>query len=176
VIVDGQRSVGVRQRPSLDARTMHGPRCLPDARSVSAWLRCGEDFLYVFKGARSAPGAWRRGPSWARCPRSGIECELSDPACGRARFARGDSGHCRSARSALGRRRPRRAAGTRDPGHRPHQVAAITPTVRGPHMTPRHTPALQREAAKVSLPVASKSLPIPGASHCLSRPEPVKGA
>ena len=61
------------------------------------------------------------------------------------------------------------------PGTGPHQLAAVTPTGRGPRRTPRQLPALQHEAAKAHSGVPVRS-PIPGADHCLSRPEPVKGA
>jgi hypothetical protein len=61
------------------------------------------------------------------------------------------------------------------PGTGPHQLAAVTPTRQDrarPHAVlaaPRH------KAAKAHSYVPVRS-PIPGADHCLSRPEPVKGA
>jgi hypothetical protein len=60
------------------------------------------------------------------------------------------------------------------PGTGPHQLAAVTPTGCGPRRTQRPTADARHETTKATaVPVAS---PIPGADHCLSRPEPVKGA
>ena len=61
------------------------------------------------------------------------------------------------------------------PGTDPHQLAAVTHTGRGPRRTLRHPPAPRHEDAKVHGGVSTRS-PIPGADHCPSRPEPVKGA
>jgi hypothetical protein len=61
------------------------------------------------------------------------------------------------------------------PGTGPHQLVAVTPTGRGPAPNPRHPPTPRHEAAKVHRGVPVRS-PIPGTDHCLSRPEPVKGA
>jgi hypothetical protein len=105
--------------------------------------------------------------------RTGIGRELSGPIW-RAGDPPWGSRRCRSARSALGRRRPRRAVGTRDHGHRPYQLATVTPTIRGAR-NPPHPPTSYREAARFTASGQSR-LSIPGASHCLSPPEPVKGA
>jgi hypothetical protein len=61
------------------------------------------------------------------------------------------------------------------PGTGLHQVAAVTPTGHGPAPGSAPSPASWHEVTKVhsGLPVRR---PIPGADHCVSRPEPVKGA
>jgi hypothetical protein len=58
----------------------------------------------------------------------------------------------------------------------PNQLAAVTPTGRCPRRTPRQPSGPRHEAAKVDSGAVGRTVPIPGAAHCLSRPEPVKGA
>jgi hypothetical protein len=64
---------------------------------------------------------------------------------------------------------------TATPGPDPHQLAAVTPPAAAPRRTraiPQGAPAWSGESHR-GVPVRS---PIPGAGHCMSRPEPVKGA
>jgi hypothetical protein len=61
-----------------------------------------------------------------------------------------------SSRTATAGGRP-----TATPGTGPHQLAAVTPTHRGPRRTPRHPPALQREAAKFECQWPVEAFPSP---------------
>jgi hypothetical protein len=61
------------------------------------------------------------------------------------------------------------------PGTGPHQLAAVTPTGRGPPEPALSSRRSRHEMTKVHRCVPGRS-PIPGVDHCLSRPEPVKGA
>jgi hypothetical protein len=138
---------------------------------------CGENFPYVFKGARSAPRAWRRGWSWARCRAPELGCELRpELAVGRA---------APEGLSLLPVRPLRLRPKTATAGGRASVTPGTGPAPAGRRHAHRPRPARDTGAVaggaplKLRRPTAACRLgasPIPGADHCLSRPEPVKGA
>ena len=146
-------------------------------QDIRAGSRFGESFPYVFKGR-----ARRAGPGWPRLLASAARGMALIRARRRCRQSPGGpfQGTLRAwaPPAALRPSGPRRRRCTSPPRGPPHRLSAMAVSVRRANCkSGPSSRALQRATVKVlSRKWADEGFPSPALGHCLSRPEPVKGA
>ncbi len=136
----------------------------------------GEDFLYVFQGRAERAAHLAARVALDALPPTGIGREPSGrQASGRDAPAGPSPLPVRPLRL-----RPMAAtAGGRarvTPGTAHTRLAAVTPTGSGRARALRHATVVRMKPRKSTSVLPVRTVPIPGAGHCLSRQEPVKGA